>query len=281
MKKIIFTLALAAAAVSCTKFTPAPDPEVPAGGQVTVTASVSDVFGTPFKWSDTDAIGIYNMEKTLSNVMYVPMNAFIGKTGEATLYGSEVSGSLVAYYPYSDKGSTAVGEGRIPLSPSIRYCESALSQIMDNILLLANGNGGKFVFECPTGALHMKLAFEIEGDNVIKSATLHSPAAFVSGKLAIDEKAEEPITEGGNDLTLYGISRKISPSEALDIWFPVPAGEYKFLELHLLTQSGVNVVKPVPGTFVVVKGRITEAAVGDDRNDYGGSDLEIIPGIFD
>lgn len=281
MKKILYSLAIMVFAASCAKYTPEPDPEVPDGGTVTVSASVADVFGTPFTWSETDAIGIYNMEKTLSNVMYVPMNAYVGKTGEATLYGSEISGSLVAYYPYSDKGSSAVSEGRIPLAASQRYCDNALSQIMDNLILLANGVDGKFNFECPTGALHLSLAFEMEGDDIVKAATLRSPAAFVSGKLSIAEDVEEMITDGGNDLTIYGISRKVSPSDAVDIWFPVPAGEYKFLELHLLTSSGINVVKPVPGTFIVKKGKITEAAVGDDRNDYSGSDFEIIPGTFD
>ena len=206
MKKTLSAICLLLSLVSCTKkLQVRPDPSVDAEGRTSVVASVDDFAGEAFVWPASARIGIYDSEGR-SNCRYTLMNEFAGKSGEVSLYGAAVSGPLVAYYPFTEKGYSCIADRRQPVLREQKAGSSAMEHLALNTVLVAEDEDGVFRFSwrngC-TGLLHLTLKCPLEG--AVEKVVFQCPGAPLAGNVALDPDAEPLVTDGSAVLTLTAV----------------------------------------------------------------------------
>lgn len=248
-------------------------PDVPKATRYEVFAQIASLSGD-FIWSQDEAIGVYGNVKG-TNARYVPYNDFIGESGFVKLYGEEVDGELMGYYPYSDDGLAAVAEGRCPYSAVQQYRKSAAEHYSANAVLVATEIDGNLDFVHRAGLVHFNVNVEVEGQ--VKSVDLVSSGAPLCGNFSIDPEDENPVTSGGFSVTVRGMGKA---QGSFDVWILLPAGEYTALQLVVVTDE-TKLTRPVNGSVPVHAGEVTDMTVVDEAYEYTGSGFEIIEGIFD
>ena len=274
MKKIYIILSVALAAAACSGKLSLPEqPDMPDSRTFEISAEVSSYSGE-FLWNPGMSIGVYGSVLG-SNARYVPYNEYIGKSGVVRMYGPEVEGNLNAYYPYRAEGYEAVASGRVPYASVQAYRPSAAGHFTENTVLVASQEDGVFDFAIRSGLVKFEVDVDYVGE--VKSVVLVSGLNYLSGNFAIDPEDEQPVTDGGNTLTVRGMGIQ---SGKFDVFFALPAGSYETLQLTVHT-DGVSVTKPVNGVVPVRAGEVTSMTAVDETYEYTGSDFIIIPGIFD
>ena len=267
MRKV-YLIALCLAASSCTAAGLLhPEPEVNPEGTSLLLVSFAD----SEIWTEQDAVGVYGSLKG-DNSKFVPMSSCWGSEGQATLYGSPVEGLLRAYYPYDSAGLPCIAEGLVPLSSLQKYCPDARSHFRVNGIAAAEGEAGSLVLRYIAGAVHFRVEAQFTGE--VKKVELSSLNDVLSGMLTLQDGK---VSSGTGSVTVRGVG---SPQGPFDIWFLLPEGAYKGLELTIVTDAG-EVVKAVSGTLPVYMGKVSETVVKDETYEYAGSAYEIISGEFD
>ena len=280
MKKTLSAICLLLSLVSCTKkLQVRPDPSVDAEGRTSVVASVDDFAGEAFVWPASARIGIYDSEGR-SNCRYTLMNEFAGKSGEVSLYGAAVSGPLVAYYPFTEKGYPCIADRRQPVLREQKAGSSAMEHLALNTVLVAEDEDGVFRFSwrngC-TGLLHLTLKCPLEG--AVEKVVFQCPGAPLAGNVALDPDAEPLVTDGSAVLTLTGVGKPCTQESPLEVWAQVPAGRYEHLAVTVISAS--DAVPAVAGEVLsVTPGGVTDATLEGGSPEAGNEDLTIIDGTY-
>lgn len=268
MKKILLITAALVLGACSAKGLLKPDPEVTVKGTVSLQASM----GQDHMWKGTDAVGVYG-SKMGTNAKYVPVEASLGKSGTATLYGSAVDGEIVAYYPYSSKGMAALKDGYAILPAIQEYRPGAASALTSNAVAFARGVDGLLSLDYKVGVVHFKVAAKFIGE--VKSVVLSSFYDILSGPMDIDDGTMSQ--EGEKSVCIRGIGK---PEGAFDVWVVLPCGTYSSLEMTIVSDRD-NIVKSVRGSIPVEDGKVAETILKDEAYEYAGSDYIVIRGEFD
>ncbi|MBR6347200.1 MAG: hypothetical protein IKR69_07415 [Bacteroidales bacterium] len=282
MKKILFAISLLLATVSCTKKLNIPsDPEIDSGGRTMVSATVADYASQAFVWPASARIGIYD-GKGRSNCRYTIMNEYALKGGAASFYGMSVSGSLMAYYPFSEKGYPCVAERRQPVLCEQVAGESAARHLALNSILVAEASPeGKIEFSygngC-TGLLHLKIKCSVEG--LVEKVVLQCPASPLAGNVAMQSGTEPLVTEGSHTVTLTKVGRPCTLQAPLEVWAQVPSGTLEHLTVTAVSADEAFSAA-VDGPLKVVSGGVLDVAVQAAPNRAGNEDLLIIDGSYE
>lgn len=274
MKRLLVLFAVILVSAGCGGLDLPEDPKVPQATCFEVSAQISSLSGE-FIWSEGRAIGVYGSEKG-SNAKYVAYNEYHGQSGLVRLYGEEVDGELVAYFPYREEGYEAVAQGLCPYLPVQQYCSSASDHYARNIVLASKAYDGKFSFQHKAGLIRFTVNIDREGE--VKSVRLVSGVNALCGNFPIDANSDQEVMAPGNTLTVRGMG--MAQGNSFDVWFALPEGTYEALQLSVNTDKA-ELSKPVNGTVPVRAGEVTNMTVKDESYEYTGSDFEIIGGIFD
>ena len=272
MKRLFTIIAITWAAVSCgNKLSLPEDPQVPQSGRYEFSAQVASL-SEALVWTEGKAMGVYGTVKG-ENTKYVPYNEYHGKSGLVKLYGAEVEGDLMAYFPYNEQGYAAVAEGKCPYRSVQKYYPSAAEHYAGNVVLVAKETDGKFDFVHKAGLIRFEINVDFDGE--VKAVQLSSGLNVLCGNFPLDADGE--VSEGENVVTVRGMGKT---SGKFDVWFMLPAGSYETLQVVVMTDQ-TNMTKPVNGVVPVRAGEVTNMTVVDEAYEYTGSDFEKIPGIFD
>lgn len=272
MKRLFTIIAITWAAVSCgNKLSLPEDPQVPQSARYEFSAQVASL-SEALIWTEGKAMGVYGTVKGV-NAKYVPYNEFHGKSGLVKLYGAEVDGDLVAYFPYSETGYPAVAEVKCPYKSVQQYYPSAAEHYVGNVVLAARESDGMFDFVHKAGLIRFEINVDFDGE--VKAVQLSSGLNVLCGNFPLDADGE--VSEGENVVTVRGMGKT---SGKFDVWFVLPAGSYETLQVVVMTDQ-TNMTKPVNGVVPVRAGEVTNMTVVDEAYEYTGSDFEKIPGIFD
>lgn len=281
MKKLLIALVLFLPALSCTKKPVVPDDPVNVDdGRTEIFATVADCSGQAFVWSSSTKIGIYDTEGH-SNQRYTLKNEFIGKTGEASLYGSTIGGAAVAYLPYSEKGYPCVAEHRQPvLSEQVAGASAAEHLILNTVLVAQGDDDGRFSFSYTggnTGLIHLTVRASLE--SLVEKVILHCPDAPLAGNVSLFADADPLVSNGSQYLTLTGIGRACTEDTPLEVWAQVPSGRFTHLTATLVS-GGRMFSAPVGETVTVAPGSSTDAVAEAVPNSSGNEDFTIIEGSY-
>lgn len=282
MKKILYALSLILLAVACTKKLDLPaEPDIGDGGRSSISASVADYAAVKFVWPASARIGIYDA-KGRANCRYTIMNEYALKGGEASFYGIPVSGPLVAYYPFSEKGHPCIADRRQPVLREQVAGTSAASHLSLNSVLVAEASPeGKIEFSygsgC-TGLLHLKLKCSVEG--LVDKVVLQCPGTPLAGNVALSADTDPLVTETVNSITLTKVGRPCTTEAPLEVWAQVPAGSFEHLTVTALS-AGKAVSGAVDGPLRVAPGGIADVTVQAAPNGAGNDDLLIIDGSYE
>ena len=272
MKRLFTIIAITWAAVSCgNKLSLPEDPQVPQSGRYEFSAQVASL-SDALVWTEGKAMGVYGTVKGV-NAKYVPYNEFHGKSGLVKLYGAEVDGDLVAYFPYSEEGHAAVAEAKCPYKSVQQYFSTAAEHYTGNVVLAARESDGMFDFVHKAGLIRFEVDVDFDGE--VKGVQLVSGLNVLSGNFPLEADGE--ISDAENVVTVRGMGKT---SGKFDVWFVLPAGSYETLQVVVMTDQ-TNMTKPVNGVVPVRAGEVTNMTVVDEAYEYTGSDFEKIPGIFD
>ena len=274
IKRLLVLFAVILTAAGCGSLELPEDPKVPQAKCYEVSAQVSSLSGE-FIWTEGKAIGVYGSLKG-SNAKYVPYNEYHGQGGLVRLYGEEVDGNLVAYFPYKEDGYASIAEERCPYQAVQQYCATAAEHYSRNVVLAAKASDGNFNFIHKAGLIRFTVNMEFDGE--VKSVRLVSGVNTLCGNFPIDADSGQEVTAPGNTLTVRGMGK--AQGRSFDVWFALPEGIYEALQLVICTDQ-TELSKPVNGTVPVRAGEVTNMTVKDESYEYTGSDFEIIGGIFD
>ena len=272
MKRLFTIITIIWVAVSCgTKLSLPDDPQLSQTGRYEFSAQVASL-SEALVWTEGKAIGVYGTQKGV-NAKYVPYNEFHGQSGLVKLYGAEVDGDLVAYFPYCEEGYAAVGEAKCPYKSVQQYYPSAAEHYAANVVLAAKESDGMFDFVHRAGLLRFEVDVDFDGE--VKGIQLVSGMNVLCGNFPLE--AEDEVSEGEKVVTVRGMGKQAGK---FDVWVVLPAGSYETLQVVVVTDQ-TNLTKPVNGVVPVRAGEVTNLTVVDEAYEYTGSDFEKIPGIFD
>ena len=272
MKRLYTIIAITWAAVSCgNKLSLPEDPQVPQTGRYEFSAQVASL-SDALVWTEGKAMGVYGTVRG-ENAKYVPYNEYYGQSGLVKLYGAEVEGELMAYFPYNEQGYAVVAEGRCPYKSVQKYHSSAAEHYAANVVLVAKEVEGKFDFVHKAGLIRFEVDVDFDGE--VKGVQLVSGLNVLSGNFPLEADGE--ISDAENVVTVRGMGKTAGK---FDVWVVLPAGSYETLQVVVMTDQ-TNMTKPVNGVVPVRAGEVTNLTVVDEAYEYTGSDFEKIPGIFD
>lgn len=258
MKRITTIAVSLLCACACTQKVSFPEePEVKSQGRTEITASLGD----DFTWTAASKVGIYDSEGG-ANVRFTILPEFIGKSGEARLFGRGVSGSIIAYYPYSETGFPEVARFEQPVRANQKWYPSAEEHLRENLVMIAReGEDGVARFSYSGGSvgmMHLRLSFEIAGN--VREVVIHYP--------------------GSQTVKVSGLNSPCSAAKPLELWAIVPAGNVSNLTVsaHTATQW---VSSPASGSVVVAPGKTSDCSVNEKSFDCGNQDFTIIDAHFE
>lgn len=281
MKKILIAAMMILPVVSCTKKLVVPaDPSNIDEGRTEVTASVQDYIGQRFVWTASTRIGIYDSEGH-SNQRYTLKNEYLEKSGEVSLYGSTIGGTMVAYMPYTEKGYPCVAEFRQPVLAEQKAGASELSHLVLNTVLVARGDEqGRFQFSYEVnnvGLIHFTVMASVDG--LVDKVVIHCPDAPLAGNVSLLEDAVPRVTEGSQYLTLTDVDRPCTDEAPLEVWAQVPSGVMSHLTITLESEGNITTAVH-EGSITVPSGGAVSVVAERVANQAGNDDLTIIDGYY-
>lgn len=243
---------------SCTQKLVLPeDPTVKDQGRTEITASLDG----DFVWTASSKVGVYDSEGG-SNIRYTIMPEYVGKSGQAKLFGRGISGKITAYYPYSESGFPEVADFQQPIRANQKWCPSADQHIKENLIMVAGEDEDgviRFSYSNGTaGLMHLKLAFEVEGN--VREVVINYP--------------------GSQTIKVTGLNSTCSAAKPLDVWAIVPVGTISNLTVSAHTATKW-VSSPASAAIVVTPGKTTDCTISEKSFDSGNQDFKIIDANFE